>query len=341
MSSPDPTPPEPSAPPAPTMTQFDATSLLQRDGQGWITARPVRLQEVVRRVIGVPQLLANHRDLITTSVKRDLGARFTGTVLGWVWPLIHPLFLFAAYYFIFTELLKFKLHYLPQGQKAALGVYMFVGIMAWAAIAEALMRGTNAIVENGNLIKKLAFPSEILPLNVALVGLVTLSFAMGVFIVVCLVTPVWAAPGPELLWIPVILLEQAVFTFGLVLLLSTLHVFFRDIGQVVAALSTVWMFATPLFWVPLAVVMPGIERWLPLIKANPIYHLAQAWRGSVMGELVLPAMERDGILYDPAVVTSPDMIPHHLLVFGLWALGLFLVGFTTFVLAQRRFADEV
>ena len=86
-------------------SQIDSTSLLQRDAEGWITARPVRGREVVGRLIGLPVLLWRHRDLITTSVKRDLGARFTGTILGWIWPLLHPLFLFLAYYFIFTKLL--------------------------------------------------------------------------------------------------------------------------------------------------------------------------------------------------------------------------------------------
>ena len=131
----------------------------------WVTARPLRAVEILLRILRFPRLFVEHRDLISTSVKRELEARFKGTVLGWAWPLVQPLFLFTVYYFIFTELLQFKIPNLPEDKKAAMGVFMFVGITAWATIAETLTRGTNSIVENGNLIKKLAFPSEVLPLN--------------------------------------------------------------------------------------------------------------------------------------------------------------------------------
>ena len=170
----------------------------------WVTARSPRMSEVARRVVLLPRLLMSHRDLVTTSVRRDLEARFKGTVLGWLWPLVHPLFLFGVYYFVFTELLQVKMPGLPEDKKAGMGVFMFVGITVWATIAETLNRGTNVIIDNGNLIKKLAFPSEILPLNVTLVGLVTQLFAVAVFIVACVTTPMWPAPGTALLWIPVL-----------------------------------------------------------------------------------------------------------------------------------------
>ena len=171
-------------------------------GEGWVTARAPQLAEAMRRLVSFPGLVYGHRDLVAISVRRDLEARFSGTVLGWAWPLVHPMFLFVVYYFIFTKLLSFKIEHLPPGQESALGVYMFCGIMAWASIAESLTRGTGSIVDNGNLIKKLAFPSEILPLNVALVGLVTMSFAVVVFVAGSVLTPIWRIPGPAVLWVP-------------------------------------------------------------------------------------------------------------------------------------------
>ncbi len=300
---------------------------------GWVTARPARLVEVAQRLLRFPGLLREHVDLVTTSVRRELEIRFRGTVLGWIWPLVHPLFLFAVYYFIFTKLLAFKIPDLPPGQEAALGVYMFVGIMAWAAISESLTRGTGVIVDNGNLIKKLSFPCEILPLNVALVSLVTLLFALVVFVLATLVTPIWPAPGVELLWVPLLLLLETVFVYGLVLLTSTLQVFLRDTLQLVGILTTVWMFATPLFWVP--ELLRGADPYLPLIHANPVHHLVAAWRGALMGELVVPGPSGPLRLIDPAA------IPGHVAVFALWAVAAFVVGYALFVLSQRRFADEV
>lgn len=301
----------------------------------WVSARPARLREVLERLRGFPRLVFDYRDLVTTSVRRDLGARFQGTVLGWAWPLVQPLFLFAVYYFIFTELLQQRLPDLPPEQRAGMGVYMFCGMIAWSALAESLNRGTNVIVENGNLIKKLAFPSELLPLNVVLSSQANLLFAVVVFLVGTL-TPIWPVPGAALLWLPLVLLLQAVFCYGLVLFLSTLQVFLRDTAQVVGMVTTVWMFLTPIFWASEALPR-GVLRWLPLIRVNPAYHLIRAWRGALMGDVVVPASE--SVAGGAAV--SVAAIPAHLGVFALWALGAFVLGHAFFVFCQRRFADEV
>jgi len=311
------------------------STVAQTDASGWVTARPPRWQEIAQRLVGFPGLLARHWDLVTTSVRRELETRFSGTVLGWFWPLFHPLFLFVVYYSIFVHLLDFKLEGLPEEQRSGMGVYMFVGITVWAAIAETLNRGTNVIVDNGNLIKKLAFPSEILPLNLTVVSMVTLLFAMAMFVLACFVTPMWVAPGIGLAWIPLLLLAQAVFIYGLTLFLSTLQVFLRDTLQVVAALTTVWMFATPIFWVP--EVLKGAARFMPVMWFNPVYHLVQAWRGAVMGDVYVEP--NDEIMGGYAV--SSDAVGEHLAVFSVWAVVFYVLGFAFFVLCQRRFADEV
>jgi len=308
---------------------------LEADAEGWITARPPRAAEVVLRLLTLPRMIRDHRDLIGTSVRREIDGRFSGTALGWVWPLVHPLFLFAVYYFIFTELLDFKMPDVPEDKKAALGVYMFVGIMAWTALAETILRGTSSITDNGNLIKKLSFPAEILPLNIALASVVTHLFALVVFLVACLVTPIWPLPTAAVAWVPVIVLVQVLFAYGLALLLSTLHVFLRDTLQLVTIFVTVWMFVTPLFWAPQG--MRSAEEWMPFIRANPVYHLVQAWRGALMGDVYVPPSEytMGGFASQAAAV------PAHLLVFACWAVLLYLVGYAFFVSAQRRFADEV
>jgi lipopolysaccharide transport system permease protein len=299
----------------------------------WVTPRPARGLELLGRLVRLPRLVSDHRDLVLTTLKRDLAARFQGTVLGWAWPVLQPLLLFGIYYFIFTQFLNQRMPDLPAGQEAAMGVYMFCAMIAWSAFSESIARGTGVIVDNGNLIKKLAFPSELLPLNVVLASLTVMLFAVAIFVVACF-TPVWAAPGPEIAWVPAIVLVQGLFTYGLVLLFSTLHVFMRDTAQFVGMATTVWMFLTPIFWVP-DFMGPQVERWLPLIRANPAYHLVSAWRGALMGDVEVP---KDGGIVRPV---SVDAIPGHLGVLLLWALGAYVVGYAFFVHSQRRFADEV
>jgi len=301
----------------------------------WVSARPTRFADVLGRVVRFPALVHQYRDLIRTSVRRDLAARFQGTVLAWAWPFLQPLLLFGVYYFIFTELLQQRMPDLPAEQKAGMGVYMFCGMVAWSALGESLVRGTNVIVENGNLIKKLSFPSELLPLNVVLASQATMLCGVLVIVLACL-TPVWPAPGPALLWVPVLVCLQGVFTYGLVLFLSTLQVFLRDTVQVVSMLTTIWMFLTPVFWAPEA--MPkSVLAHSALIEANPTYHLLRAWRGALMGDVFVPPNE----VIAGGYAVSVAAIPGHLLVFALWALAVYVLGYAFFVFCQRRFADEV
>lgn len=303
----------------------------------WVSARPSRLAEVLVRLVALPRLVHQHRDLVSTTLKRDLAARFQGTLLGWAWPFLQPLFLFGVYYFIFTQFLGQRMPDLPAGKESALGVYMFVGMIAWAALGESLARGTSVIVDNGNLIKKLAFPSELLPLNVVLASMTTMLFALVVFVATTLLSPVWPAPGLALLWLPVIVLLQLLFIYGLVLFLSTLQVFLRDTLQLVGMVTTVWMFLTPVFWAPEVMNKETIGRWTGLIALNPVYHLVRAWRGALLGDVVVPGNET--VL--GGHVVSVAAIPHHLLVFAVWAFCAYALGYGFFVLAQRRFADEV
>jgi lipopolysaccharide transport system permease protein len=300
----------------------------------WVSARPTRTREVLQRLVGLPFLVREHRDLVRTSLRRDLAARFQGTLLGWAWPVLQPMFMFGIYFFIFTEVLQQKFTNLPPHLKAAMGVYMFTAMVAWSALAESLGRGTSVIVDNGNLIKKLVFPTELLPLNTVLASLTMTLFGVGIFVLATIFTPVWPLPGATMLWIPAIVLVQGLFTYGLVLLFSTLQVFLRDTIQIVGLLTTVWMLLTPVFWVP-EIMGEAMERHMSWIGVNPAYHMVSAWRGALMGDLVVPTATR---VMHPVVAAD---VPLHLGVLALWGLGTYALGYTFFVFSQRRFADEV
>ena len=131
-----------------------------------------------------------------------------------------------------------------------------------------------------------------------------------------------------------LLLVQALFVYGLILFLSTLHVFLRDTAQIVAMATTVWMFLTPIFWVP-EIMGESIAPHLALIRANPTYHMIAAWRGALMGDVVVPL--GDGVVQPVSLAA----VPMHVAVFALWALAAYALGYAFFVFSQRRFADEV
>ena len=349
-------------PPDPEPQQAASPTVIGEVEDGWVTSRPPRVVEAFLRVFRFPWVLVRHRDLITSSVKRELAMRFQGTLLGFLWPLVHPLFIFAVYYFIFTKLLSFKMPDLPAGQEAAMGIYMFVGVVVWSAFGESLGRGCGVIVDNGNLIKKLAFPTEVLPLNLVLSNIVTMLFGIGMFLLATTFTPVWPAAGIKLLWIPVLLVLQILFTYGLTMFLATLQVFLRDTAQVISIVVTVWMFLTPLFWVP--EVIPAIGPYQAMIEVNPMHDLVYAWRevlmdvegvlskvqGFINTEVIGPHNER--IATAIAAGEVPAEAPYQPLAFqnslmgamgrfAWWSVGTFIAGYAFFIVAQRRFADEV
>ena len=294
--------------------------------------------------MGFPRMLFVHRDLVVTSVKRELRARFTGTVLYLAWPLVTPVLLFLVYYFIFTKLLAVKFGELPPEQKTAMGVFMFVGVLIWTAFGDGLIRCCSVIVDNGNLIKKLVFPAEVLPLNVVLVNLITMLFGVAVYLLAVTVTPVWYTPDPlALCWIPLLLVLQALFTYGVGMILATLQVFLRDTIQMLTVAVTVWMFVTPIFWTPELIILPHLAEGKPLetstiypylgvIEANPMFHLVYAWR-----EVLMRA--------EPASIFSESVLApsmgRSVAIFGVWSVVVFAIGYAFFILAQRRFADEV
>jgi lipopolysaccharide transport system permease protein len=254
---------------------------------------------------------------------------------------VYPVFMFAVYYFIFAELLQLKFGGLPEHYKPAMGIYMFVGVLVWTGFAEGLMRAGGVIVDNGNLIKKLAFPTDLLPFNAVLVAKTTMLFGVGVFVVVLWASVLgrdagfwehglWpSAPGVRLLWVPVLVAVQLLFTYGLGLLLSTLQVFLRDTMHLMGILVLTWMFITPVFWVASDKVIAGIEQHMGALAINPMFHLMNCWRDVLM-------VGRPAALFE----SQPSFL-HSLGVFSLWAVGAFLVGYLFFLRSQRRFADEV
>jgi ABC-type polysaccharide/polyol phosphate export permease len=292
----------------------------------WIDARPLTLVEALGRLPGFPARLWRQRELVAAWVRRDLRSRLLGTFLGRAWPLLAPLLLFGAYWFVFTRLLGFRLPGLAPGQTAALGVWMFLGVVVWTAFAESLTRCTHAILDNARLVARVQFPAELLPVEIVLAQLVTMSIALVLFVVVAPLAGVWRVPGAWLAAAPLVLLLQALFTAGLGLLLATLQVFVRDTAHVVGVGLTLWMFATPLFWVPAPEVLPGIEGWLGFVDANPMHHLLYVWRAGLMG-------------LEPELCFGTS-VPRSLALFAAWAVGSFALGHTAFVLGARRFPDE-
>ena len=213
--------------------------------------------------------LLRHRGLIQSLVARELKARYRGSLLGFFWSFFNPLLLLLVYTFVFTVVL-------PGGWDEKLGpraLFLFCGLLPWTWFNTSLVESSNVLIAGGNLIKKVMFPAEILPIVTVLANLVHFLLGLPILIVFLIY---YKAPlqASELAWFPVVVLVQLVLTLGLALILSALTVHFRDVRDLLANLLTLWFFATPIIY-PLAQAPARVRR---LLNLNPFTQLAIAYQ---------------------------------------------------------------
>lgn len=213
--------------------------------------------------------------LLRELIRRDFQGRYAGSVLGLVWSFVQPLWMLVLFSFVFSTVMKISL----VGQRTgSFGIFLFCGLLPWMALQEGVMRSSTAITDNANLVKKLSFPSEILILAVVLAALLHEAIASIIFLLALLATGGLSWRGLPLLLLALPL--QLALTLGLGLLLSSVHVFFRDTAQVLGMVFTGWFYLTPIVY-PLSLVP---ERFRPWIELNPLTALVGLYRQGLLGD---------------------------------------------------------
>ena len=213
--------------------------------------------------------LIRHRRLIQTLVARELKARYRGSVLGFFWSFINPLLLLLVYTFVFSVVL-------PGFRGVDLepyALFLFCGLLPWTWFSSALLESSNSLIAGGNLIKKVLFPAEILPIVSVLSNMFHFFFALPIL---ALYLVFYARPVQftELIWFPVVVLVQCLLTLGCALALSALTVHFRDLRDLLGNLLTLWFFATPIIY-PMTMLPAGGKVFMDL---NPFAHLAISYQ---------------------------------------------------------------
>jgi ABC-type polysaccharide/polyol phosphate export permease len=213
--------------------------------------------------------LVRYRGLIQSLVARELKARYRGSVLGFLWSFINPLLLLSIYSFVFAIILPGT----HSSEIEPYGLFMFCGILPWTWFSAALSESAGSLIAGGNLIKKVLFPAEILPIVSVLANMIHFFFGLPILIVF-LVYFRRRPDGLDLFWFPVTVLVQLIFTTGLALILSALTVHFRDIRDILANVLTLWFFATPIiYWIKEA---PGLGK--RVLDLNPMTHIVVSYQ---------------------------------------------------------------
>jgi ABC-type polysaccharide/polyol phosphate export permease len=257
--------------------------------------------------------LFRYRALIQSLVARELKARYRGSVLGFFWSFINPLLTLLIYTFVFTVVMPG----VRPRELEPYALFMFCGILPWTWFSSSLLEASNVLIAGGNLIRKVMFPAEVLPLVTVLSGLV--HFCLGLPILAAFLiyyrVPVNAA---DLAWFPLVVGVQLVLTAGLALLVSALTVHFRDVRDLLQNLLTLWFFATPIIY-PLSFAPERVQR---LLNLNPFTHLAVAYQE---------------VLFKPGAFSEP----WRMAAAAAAALIAFFVGYFVFDRLRDTLAEEV
>jgi ABC-type polysaccharide/polyol phosphate export permease len=257
--------------------------------------------------------LVRYRGLIETLVARDLKARYRGSVLGFFWSFINPLLLLSVYSFVFTVVMP-GMH--PPSVQPY-GLFFFCGILPWTWFSSSLTESAGVLISGGNLIKKVLFPAEVLPIVTVLANMV--HFLLGLPILAAFLIYYQRPLDPvELLWFPVIVLVQLVLTTGLALLLSALAVHFRDIKDILGNLLTLWFFSTPIIY-SMQMAPPNV-RWA--LNLNPMTHIIISYQ--------------EVLFY-----FGPHGHWKWLMALLVGSIGVFLMGYFVFDRLRDSFAEEV
>jgi len=258
--------------------------------------------------------LWNYRDFVLGSVLREFNGKYRESLLGAFWAVANPLAMILIYTLIFSQLMRPTLpgH---DHNPFAFSIYLCAGLITWTLFAEMLQRLNSVFLEHANLIKKSNFPRICLPTIVALSALINFVIILALYLVFLAGIGHW--PGWALLALVPLVGLQLVFTLGLGILLGTLNVFFRDVGQLTGVVLQFWFWLTPIVY-----TLPALPEGVrDILRFNPMQPLIAAYQT---------------IFLDRAM---PD--PLSLLPFAVLAVALLLLGGRFFLARVGELVDEL
>ncbi|WP_017319085.1 ABC transporter permease [Mastigocladopsis repens] len=238
----------------------------------------VRKAGKLRRLLPFNDLWWAKFDLLRTLVRRDLEARYKGSVLGNLWPLVNQLSQLLIFTYVFSIVLKVKLSLknLPENN-FTFGLWLFAGLLPWIAFSNGLIQSTNSVVGQPNLVKKVVFPLALLPLVPVLSTLIESSFGlMALIFFVALTSHTLHA---TLALLPLVWLTQVLFTSGLGYLAAGLTVFLRDIPQTLTVVLNIWLYLAPIVY-PASAIPEAWRGWV--FWLHPIGTIAEVYRDLVL-----------------------------------------------------------
>jgi len=251
--------------------------------------------------------LYNYRELLKTNIKKEIRGKYKGSWLGVIWTFLNPLLMLAVYAFVFPYILRVEVENYT--------IFMIVALIPWNFFTTAIQSGTGCVVANGNILKKVYFPREIIPISITTSQLIN-------FLITCIIMAafiIFSGVGFSIhaLLFPLLVIIQYILTLAFTFVLSALTVFVRDIDHFVSVFLTLGFYATPIVYQ--ASMLPEKFQWA--LKINPMAQLVEAYRS---------------ILYYHQL---PDFVM--LAIWGVLSIVLIIVGYLIFKKLEKSFVEEL
>lgn len=251
--------------------------------------------------------LYNYRELLKTSIKKDIGGKYKNSFLGVLWSFINPLLQIAVYALVFQVILKSNIENYT--------VFLCCGLIPWQYFSAITLRGAAVIIDNGNVIKKVYFPRAILPLSI--VTSEGVNFLISTIIILGFVLFQGVGLSVYALWYFLILAIQFILSVGVSLIVSSICVYFRDLLHILGILMQLLFYATPIVYSIDSV--PENFQWI--VRLNPMSYLIEGYRN---------------IFY---YKTSPNF--EGLLIAFVMGCILLVFGYFIFRKLEKKFAEEL
>ena len=236
---------------------------------------------------GLWRELAHARGLLLQLVLKDIRVRYRYTAVGALWAVLEPLALMAVLAFVFSFVLADRADFARGSERAPYAVFLLTGLLFWQFTAASLTNAAACLLDNRNLIKKVRFPREVLPL--AALGYPLINLGIGLVILLVLHVSLGGALSPMLALLPLVFAVQVLLTAGLALLLSCGNVHYRDVGYILAVALLLGFYATPILYPSSLVDAAALPAWaINLYHLNPMAGLIEVYRSVLLDGTLNP-----------------------------------------------------
>ena len=261
-------------------------------------------------VIGMLLMFCNiyrYREMLINMVRRELRGKYKGSILGFLWTFINPLLQLVVYTIVFSNIMRMGV--------SNYEIFLFVALIPWMFFSTSVLSGAGSIIYNQSLVTKIYFPREILPLSVVTSNFINMIYCSVIVLAVVLFyhmnlnLEVW-------FMLPVIAFIEYILVIGIVLIVSALTVYFRDLEHILGIIIMAWQFLTPVMY-PESFVP---SQYQAILYLNPMTPIIISFR--------------DVLYYGKMPVVE------NLVYAFLWSLIIFICGFLLFGKLQKDFAEE-